>query len=285
MQDTTTSKTSTPNARATDGARARAHADAAIAKWRTASTLAKAARSQFNAAAGAAEKARGSSISLSPETRLPLIDLEVRAIEADHEATVCEREATAKLDIAEVVEGDALAVGACDLEQLHADLINLLAEEERTRAVHAIAKQRIWDRIGRARKDSAGLDARRRAGALPPPARIPSPGSLFGDEPRLLIEALARKEEAAAVTMNAVHAANINKLRQKEVEIRAALEREQIARDEHAAEVAEAARNGEAGRLADEKRQRKEHDAQNARLRAHREETEALAAAHRARSA
>lgn len=277
MESTRKSKTSSST-------NLREQADAAIERWRSDESASAAARKEHQSAAIEAEKQRRVMNALAPMNRLALIASEVNALELEDVARQTECRATPMLDAAERAEGLELAI-ACDPERLRADLVELVAEEQRLKAKHQDAHRRLFARITDARDARTQLETNRRAAALPPPIRLPS-GTAFSGllMPEILIEQLESMRDQVP-TPTKSNTEKIRQLHQEDTRLRADLEQQRLDREE---EAADAARQRKVDREAEERRtleRQKETEAQMAKITAERKRDEQLAAAHRARSA
>ncbi|HMJ55710.1 MAG TPA: hypothetical protein VK540_26725 [Polyangiaceae bacterium] len=267
-----------------DAADLRVRADEAINAWRTACAATADARERLGAGSAEAEGGRRVGSHLDCLTTANLLDLEVRALEAEDAASLAAAAAAAALHLAEVAERDELAT-ACDPVRATPLLAELVDEEERLRNALVDASARAVTFIQTMRNASAKLSARRRADKLPPHV-LPTPalgvvGVAGYATPRDWVEALASGEVASPARQTE----RIARLRNEEVELRAELELSRIADEERrAAEAfdAERRRKDEAERA---RKARAEHDKLLAKHESARDRATKLAEDHRARTA
>jgi hypothetical protein len=259
---------------------ARSEADELVAMWRVVREGARVARNRHGSAHTDAEGSRRPGYGVSDWTKAGLLDLEAQALEAADAEVAAAFAASLALDLAEVAEGDELAI-ACDPTRAHSELAALVADEQRLRDELDQATRRTLLFIDALRNASAKVSARRRAANLPPHV-LPTPalgvaGASGYATPRAWVEALA----SGKVAPPALNSERIGRLRKEEVELRAELERSRIADEERrAAEAFDAERRRKDAEDGARKASA-EHAKMVAKYQAEQKEREELAAANR----
>jgi hypothetical protein len=209
-------------------------------------------------------------------------------------------EASTALDLAELAEANEETI-ACDPQRLHADVTALLAaEDELRRELDAQRRKRV-ERVEQATKASDAVASRRSQQGIPlSPAmvRVRSGavremlGGLAPFEMRPLASEVSWRDGIARALTDLLtpkppkpKRAEIAALREQEIEIRAAIERQHREEEARAARIAEFnRRKAEEQRDADA-RQRNETERLRAEYAAEQKAREELAAAHRRREA
>lgn len=207
-------------------------------------------------------------------------------------------EASMALDLAELAEGDE-ETGACDPHRLHAEVTALFAaEDELRRQLDAQRRKRI-ERIEQARKASDAVATRRgQQGLLLSPAMVRVRAGSVQEVLGGVAAFEMRRPAAEASWRNAIATAladlltvrprktrqgEIAALRERETELRAAIERQHREEEARAARVAEFDRRQAEEQREAAARQRNETARVQADAAAKQKELEDLANAHRAR--
>jgi hypothetical protein len=154
----------------------RAVADAAVATWRERDAIAKTKRQAHDSFVSALPPQTGHPAfrsSFSPSD-LRSSELHREALEAEDEADRARHTAVAAIHVAELAEGNELAI-ACDPKHLHGDLVALAAEEQALQDKIKDVQRRRSERMGGAFRSEVEHASRRVAAGLPASEPLPKP--------------------------------------------------------------------------------------------------------------